>query len=269
MRFSGRRILVVGASGGLGLALAAALDRRGSRLVLFSRHLDRIKTGEEGGLAGRHQLVAGDLRQPADLEKLDAAIVDHGGELDGIIFAAGVSRPDLIESLDLERALDTLQVNLEAPFRVFYRYLPRLLQRPGSFLAGITSMAGDRGMPRGHAYSASKAGFDRLLESLRIDLLDRDLRVFTIVPGYVETLMSSQNRFPMLGMWPAQKAADHILHAMEKNRLVIRFPWYHSLGMRLLCLLPDRLYWWLMNRQRSQVKIMPHPDEHFTWDHES
>jgi len=266
--FAGRRILIVGGSSGIGLALAKALDRQGSHLILYSRHVDRLRADTHGTFADRHTLVTGDLRHPEDLNRLDAAIANAGGLLDGIIFSAGVSRPDDIDALDLERALDTIRLNLEAPFRVFYRYLPQLLKRPGSFLAGFTSMAGDRGMPKGHAYSAAKAGFDRLLESLRIDLLDRGITVYTIVPGYVDTPMSAQNRFPMPGIWPPERAAEHILQAMSRGKQVIRFPWYHSLGMRLLCALPDRLYWWLMHRQRSQIKIDPHPDEPLRWPSE-
>ncbi len=265
MNFAGRRILIVGGTSGIGLALAQALDRRGSRLILFSRHVDRLRTGPHAELGSRHTLVTGDLRQPDDFVQLDAVIQTDQAGLDGIFFVAGISRPDDVDNPDIERALDTIRVNLEAPFRVFYRYLPLLLKRPGSFLAGVTSMAGDRGMPKGHAYSASKAGFDRLLESLRIDLYDRGVTVFTIVPGYVETPMSGQNRFPMPGMWKPERAAEHILSAMARGRLCIRFPWYHSIGMRLLCALPDRLYWWLMHRQRSQIKIDPHPDEHLRW----
>lgn len=265
MRLHGKHVLIVGASMGLGKGLSLALLSRDCRLTLFARSIETL--GQEPAVlaAGdRVRLIPGDLCRPADIETLGRA-VEQGPPLDGLIVTAGVSRPDLVEALDVERAIDTITVNLEGPVRVIYRVLPLLMARPGSFLAGFTSMAGDRGMPRGHAYSAAKAGLDRFLDSLRIDLYDRDVRVFTVVPGYVDTPMAAQNRFPMPGMWPLEKASEYLVRCFERERLVIRFPWYHSLGMRLLTALPARVYWWLMNRQRTQVKIAPRPEDRFTW----
>jgi NAD(P)-dependent dehydrogenase (short-subunit alcohol dehydrogenase family) len=138
-------------------------------------------------------------------------------------------------------------------------------ERRAAFLAAFTSMAADRGFPRGHAYCASKAALDRFLECLRIDLWQSGVQVFTIVPGYVETPMTGQNLFPMPGIWPVGKAVRHFLQRMERGDPVIRFPWYHSLGMRLLAWIPDRLYCWLAAQNRSQVRIRPQPKDRFTW----
>ena len=265
-----KHLLIVGASSGLGLELARNLARRNCFLTLFSRKARTLKDDQElAPFAANLSLISGDVRKPDDIERLAKTLETAAQPLDGIIYATGVSRPDFVETPDTERAIDTIRINLEGPIRVFYRLLPLLLNRPGTFLAGFTSMAGDRGMPRAHTYSASKAGFDRYLESLRIDLFDRGIHVFTIVPGYVDTPMSLQNRFPMPGIWSPGKAAEHLVHAMEQERLVIRFPWYHSLGMRLLGLLPNRWYWWLMSRQRTMVKIDPHPGDEFSWPSES
>lgn len=266
MRLEGRHLLIAGASHGLGRELAAQLAGRNCRLILFARGIDAVREDPRLGplLGDRVRLVAGNLSVPADLERL-AASVAEGSPLDGVICTVGVSRPDLVEDLDVERTIDTIRTNLEGPVRLFYRFLPDLLKRPGSFIAGFTSMAGDRGMPRAHAYCASKAGLDRFLDSLRIDLWDRGVQVFTVVPGYVESPMTAQNHFPMPGIWPLERGARYLIDQFERERLVIRFPWYHSLGMRLLGLIPNRLYWWLANRQRPQVKIVPQPGDRFSW----
>ncbi len=262
--FTGRRILIVGASCGIGLALAENLCQQGCHLTLFSRRVAELQTRPAfAAAAGRIRIVPGDITRQADIDRL-VEILAHDPP-DGVFVVAGVSRPDLIEAIDVDRSIDTLRVNLEGPMRLLYRVLPLLIDRPDTFIVGFTSMAGDRGMPRAHAYSAAKAGLDRFLESLRIDLYDRQTRVITVVPGYVDTPMSQQNRFPMPGTWPVERAVGHILREIGRDRQVIRFPWHHALGMRLLSLLPDRLFWWLMNKQRPQVKIVPRADDRFTW----
>ncbi|MFZ2960662.1 MAG: SDR family NAD(P)-dependent oxidoreductase [Candidatus Ozemobacteraceae bacterium] len=265
MKLQGKRILIVGASKGLGKSLARVFLRRNCRLILFSRSVEDLRLDPEFKASeDQIQYVVGDIRRTEDIERL-AQLIERGSELDGVIVAAGVSRPDFVENPDANRAIDTIQVNLEGPIRVYYRLLPLLINRKGTFLAGFASMAGERGMPRAHTYSASKAGLDRFLDSLRIDLLDRGVHVFTIVPGYIETPMTAQNHFPMPGIWPADKAAEHLVKAMEREQYVIRFPWYHSIGIWLITLLPNRFYWWLMSKQRLLVNISPRPEDGFNW----
>ncbi|OIP30620.1 hypothetical protein AUK22_01870 [bacterium CG2_30_54_10] len=269
MKFSGRTILVVGAGSGLGKELVRHLLHLGNRIIAFSRKAPEVWGSQGSGNPhpGRGSVVAvgGDVRQAKDVERLFRTIKDSGERLDGVFYCSGVSRPDYVEEPDVERALDTVSVNFEGAFRIFYAALPLIRNRPEAFLAGFTSMAGDRGVSRAHAYSSSKAALDRLLECLRIDLWDVNINVFTIVPGYVETPMTAQNRFPMPGIWPLSKSVSHIIRRMEAGDLVIRFPWYHSLGMKLLNLLPNRLYWGLMSRSRCKVKISTRPDDGFKW----
>ncbi|MBF0548286.1 MAG: SDR family NAD(P)-dependent oxidoreductase [Candidatus Riflebacteria bacterium] len=265
MKLKNKTIILVGASKGIGRELAFQLAERGNSLILFSRHIKSLQDDPRyKQLPHPPRLFPGDVKNQADIDFLAAQIGDSE-QLDGVIYCAGVSRPDFVESPEIERAVDTIQVNLEGAIRVIYRFLPKLMACPGSFIAGFTSMAGDRGMPRGHTYSASKAGFDRFLDSLRIDLLDKRINVFTIIPGYVESPMSDQNKFPMPGRWPAPKAASFLINQLEKECLIIRFPWYHALGMAIMGLIPNFLYWRIMNQNSREVKIIPQSDDHYKW----
>ncbi|MBF0410502.1 MAG: SDR family NAD(P)-dependent oxidoreductase [Candidatus Riflebacteria bacterium] len=270
MKLREKRILVVGVSRGIGKELALQLGELDNRLVLFSRNVDELcKDTRFQKLKHPPLLCRGDIRNTNDIESLVKSISDADASgIDGVIICTGVSRPDYIDNPDPERAIDNIRVNLEGPLRVIYMLLPLILRRRGSFIAAFTSMAGDRGMPIGHSYSASKAGLDRLLDSLRIDLYDRNVSVYTIVPGYVKTPMSDQNHFPMPGIWPVEKAGRHIIKLMEKERLIIRFPWYHDLGMKILGLLPNFVYWRLMNYSKKDIKIVPQADDKFQWKNE-
>lgn len=266
MRLFGKKILIVGATSGMGRELARQLARKGCSLVLFSRRAKLLQGEFETMLPAERLLtVSGDVREQADILRLHQDATKRFGSMDGVIFCTGVSRPDFIEALDLERAIDTIRVNFEGALRVFYTFLPDLVDRAGTFLAGFTSMAGDRGMPKGHSYCSSKAALDRLLESLRIDLMNHQVSVFTITPGYVDTPMARQNDFPMPGIIPVDRGVSYLLRQMERGRLIIRFPWYHSLGMTFLRFLPNKLYWWLMNQSRPSFRIKPRPEDEFSW----
>jgi NAD(P)-dependent dehydrogenase (short-subunit alcohol dehydrogenase family) len=266
MKLSGKRILIVGATSGIGRELAQQLLERDNILLCFSRNVETLAAALPAAQATGHlRLHQGDVRSPDDIARLLETVRRELRPLDGIIYASGVSRPDFVENIHVERLLDTFRVNLEGALRVYYGLLPDLIDRPDTFLVGFSSMAADRGVPRGHAYSASKAALARILESLRIDLWDRQTRVFTVIPGYIETPMTRQNRFPMPGILPAATAARRIIRGMERNEWTIRFPWYHSLPMLLLQFLPDSLYCTLMNHQKKQVHMDPRPDEPFPW----
>ncbi|MBI3038617.1 SDR family NAD(P)-dependent oxidoreductase [bacterium] len=266
MNLHDKTILLVGATSGIGRELVNQLSEKNCRLILFSRRVEKLKD-ELQHLLQTHRaiLVPGDVRKPADIENLVGLIKKESLSLDGIIYSAGVSRPDYIDSLDLIRSLDTYKINFEGALRIFYQFLPDLMEKGGTFLAGFTSMAADRGMPKTHSYCASKAALDRLLECLRIDLLDRGVQVFTVAPGYVVTPMSSQNEWPMPGIWPVRFAVAHILTEIENCNFVIRFPWYHSWLMKLATLIPDQFFWKIMNKKRDLVKIKPRSDDEFSW----
>jgi short-subunit dehydrogenase len=268
MKLENRLVLVAGAGKGIGKELALQLAEKNNRLILFSRSVSGLADEPRfRRLPQKPLLHPGDIRNPADIEAL-ARSLPEGTGIDGIIVCSGVSRPDFVEAPDINRAVDTLRTNLEGPMRFIYTFLPSLLNRPQAFIAGFTSMAGDRGMPRGHAYSASKAGLDRFLDSLRIDLLDLGISVFTIAPGYVESDMTRQNQFPMHRIMPTAKAARHIITCFESGKRIIRLPWYHALGMKLLNWIPDILYWPLMNSLKRRIKINPQADDQFQWKNE-
>lgn len=267
MRLLGKKILVVGATSGIGLELTQQLLHQDCKIYAFSRSANKLADlFNEFTRGGRLHVFSGDLRKRAEIKNLFDEFTDLGHSLDGIFVTAGVSRPDFVEKIDIKRSLDTIRTNFLGPVSLIYEFLPLLMDHEEpTFIAGFTSMAADRGMPRAHSYSSSKAGLDRFLESLRIDLLDHNVRVFTIVPGYVETPMSRQNQFPMPGMWPVKKAAQYILAQIVRETPVIRFPWYHSWPMKLLRFIPPWLYARLMNVQKKAVRIIPQPNDEFKW----
>lgn len=265
MKLTQRTLLVVGATSGMGRELVRQLLQRENRVIAFSRRAGALAEDPDFRGIGRLHLHSGDVRCPEDIARLGEFLRRESPDLDGVFYCAGVSRPDFVEAPDLARTLDTIRVNFEGAVRLIDLTLPLLQRRPCAVVAGFSSMAAVRGMPRGGAYCASKAALDRYLDCLRIDLYGSGIRVITIAPGYVETPMSAQNRFPMPGIWPVERGVRHVLACIEAGHDIIRFPWYHAWGMTLLSWLPDRVYWWLAHRYRTQVRIQPQAHDEFQW----
>jgi short-subunit dehydrogenase len=126
--------------------------------------------------------------------------------------------------------------------------LPYFLQRGTGHVSLISSVAGYRGLPRSLAYGPTKAALINLAESLYADLSPRGLGVSLINPGFVQTGLTAQNRFPMPALITAEQAASEILRGWERGRFEIHFPRRFTRVMKLLQWLPYSLYLPLVSR---------------------
>jgi short-subunit dehydrogenase len=244
--WAGRRVWLVGASAGIGAALARALAARGARLILSARNPHAL---EELLL----QLGTGHTMLPLDVtdaSALDTAFsrFDSGGiPLPSLgIYLAGDYVP--LDAADGEAALPAarrmLAVNYAAAVEWSLRLAPRLLAAPRSPDAGIAlvaSVAGYAGLPKALAYSPSKAALIRFAECLHLDLAPRGLGVWAINPGFVATRLTARNDFAMPALIEPATAADEILSGFGTGRLEIHFPKRFTRLMKLLSVLPYAL----------------------------
>lgn len=180
MQILGARILLTGATGGLGLATARELAARGAVLVLSARNHDALeKLAAE--LPGEHEVIA------ADLEDTDQAraIVERAGEIDVLIANAGVSGGGRgLADTGAEHARRSVRVNLEAPILMAEAALPALKRSRGQIVL-ISSVAGKIALPQSSLYSATKAGLRTFGHSLRGELAPDGIGVTVITPGFI------------------------------------------------------------------------------------
>lgn len=232
MDFAGRRIWVIGASAGIGAALARALAARGAQLVLSARDgaaLEALVTECGGG-----QSLALDLAQPQTLAQA-VRTLQADAPLDAVICTAALYDPGRVADLDPSRVEAMVRVNILGMIEVA-RLCPTLL-RDGGQLVLFGSVAGYLGLPGGQPYSATKAAVNNLAESLAVELAPRvDVRL--VCPGFVQTRLTAKNRFAMPALITAEQAAEAVLRGMGRRGFEIHFPRRFTWAMKLLRLLP-------------------------------
>ncbi len=251
-----RRVVITGASSGIGSALAKGFGRRGDRLFLIGRDRDRLESVAALSGSDAHCLQA-DVGDVAAMQACAGRILESGPP-DIVIANAGVSVGTLAgdrgDLRTLERILQTNVVGLAATLQPF---VAPMRARGHGTLVGIASVAGIRGLPGSGAYSASKAAAITLLESMRAELRGTGIRVVTIAPGYIDTPMTRVNRYPMPFLMAADAAAERMVRAIEQQRSYCVIPWQMGIVAKLLRLLPNPLFDRLFERAGRKPRGLP------------
>ncbi|MCF2905169.1 SDR family NAD(P)-dependent oxidoreductase [Octadecabacter sp. CECT 8868] len=228
-------IWIIGASEGIGAALARDWAQRGARVILSARSQDRLDV-LAAELGSVHIPLALDVSDRSSINEA-AVRISKIGALDRIVHLAAIYDPGKIADLDPEKAMQIVTTNLTGSFHVA-QVGPTLL-KDGGQLALCGSVAGYIGLPQGQIYSATKAGVINLAESLRAELSGRvDVRL--INPGFVDTRLTQRNDFRMPAMVTPQRAATAIIDGLCSRRFEVHFPRRLTWGLKLLSALP---YW--------------------------
>lgn len=225
------RIWIIGASAGIGAALARAYAAEGAALILSSRCEAALKELAEDMLDTK--ILPLDLAQRGDLQRVVDMI--EPGSLDAIICTAALYDPGRVQDIDDEALEDLINVNLVSQFHLAKH--ARSLLRPGGQFVMFGSVAGYLGLPKGQPYSATKAAIINLAETLRIELAPSvDVRL--VCPGFVETRLTEKNTFTMPALISADEAARQVIRGMRGKRFEIHFPRRFTLLLKLLRALP-------------------------------
>ena len=253
----GRRIILTGASEGIGRALALDLAARGARLALAARDRDRLESlAQECRARGGDALaVPTDVTNTQDLEWLVSETLKTYGGIDAVIHNAGITMWSRFDALkDLEIFERIMEVNYYAPVRLTALTLPHLRASRGLIVA-IASLAGLTGVPERSAYSGSKHAMIGFFDSLRIELAGSGVDVSVIAPDFVVSEIHKRAIGPdgePLGTSPmkqskimtAEECARQIARAIEKRQRQLLMSPRGKLGMWLKLLAPgliDRL----------------------------
>lgn len=242
----GVRVWLVGASTGIGAALARALAARGARLALSARdaeRLDGVAHDCDGALA-----LPMDVTREGDYARVLADIVATWGGVDVVIFNAGTYAPLRAWEMTPAAARQTIAVNLLGVMDGAAAVIPTLLQQGKGAIAIVGSVAGYGGLPKAIAYGASKAALINFSETLYLDLAPRGVSVFLVSPGFVATPLTAQNDFHMPALIQPEAAAEAIIDGFARGRFEIDFPKRFTRVLRAMRLLPYRLYFALVRK---------------------
>lgn len=238
MELSGTVAWVVGGSSGIGAAVARELQSRGARVAISARRQDELDKVSDGTMLA----VAADVTDAASLMAAASRIRDEIGPIDLAVLSAGYWKQMTARDWDTETFNRHVQVNLVGMSNSIAAVLPEMLARHAGVIAGISSVAGYRGLNGSEAYGATKAGQINLLESLRIHVARDGVRVITVCPGFVRTDLTESNSFPMPFIIDADTAGRAICDGLERERTEIVFPVRMALLMKAARLVPVGLW---------------------------
>ena len=238
MSFQGKTYWLVGASEGLGLALAQAMAREGADLILSGRDATRL----EAAVASLARPARGVVVDVGDDTSV-AAAAEQLGPVDGVVFLAGVYWPTRAQDWDAAKVTAMCNVNFTGCARVMGAVVPGMVARGSGHVVITGSLSGFRGLPGAIGYSASKAGTMALAESMHCDLRGTGVRVQLGNPGFIRTRLTEKNDFSMPFLMEPEQAADHMLRLMRGTAFKSSFPTVFSWLFRLSQFLPDWAYY--------------------------
>lgn len=257
------RVVVTGATSGLGRMMAVLLGRRGARVAVTGRRKEKLEeTAALVRQAGGECLpLLGGVVDPAEVKAHYAAIKAAWGGLDWAILNAGVGDSSNARQFSAENVRWTFETNVFGAANWIEAVLPGMLAAKSGVIAGISSLAAFRGLPNSGSYSASKAALSTLLESARVDLRGAGVDVVTVCPGFVKSEMTARNdEKEMWFLLECEDGARRILAGIERRRRVVHFPWQLSLPMIYgVHNLPGFVYDRLVSRVRRRKR--PYVDE--------
>ena len=186
MPLQGQRALVIGASGGIGSAIARRLAQDGSSVVGLGRNAGKLAAVQESLAPGRHAHRACDLSVHAEVDALCAELSSQSQDFDTIVLAAGEFHRASFREADAEIFDRLYSINVRGPYSLLRATLSGVVRKRGQVVF-VSSTAALRGRPGWAQYSATQAALRSLAESLRDELNDKQVRVLTVYPGRTAT----------------------------------------------------------------------------------
>jgi short-subunit dehydrogenase len=221
MELAGKTVLLTGATGGLGRAMAEALAARGAKLTLSGRKAEALEALAAELPGQDHRILPTDLADPGAAEKLAA----EAGDVDILVANAGLPGTGRLPEFSSDGLLRALRVNLEAPMLLARALEPQMVERGRGHMVFISSLSGKSATPLSSVYNATKFGLRGFALGLRADLDPLGIGVSIVSPGTIrEAGMyadSGAKPIPGLGTGSPQQVANAVVKAIERNKVEI------------------------------------------------
>ncbi|MFK7836118.1 MAG: SDR family NAD(P)-dependent oxidoreductase [Sulfitobacter sp.] len=236
--WAGKRYWLVGASDGLGAALAHKMSRAGAEVIVSARSEDKLRALVED-LPGKASFQTVDVSDDDSVKAAAEAV----GEIDGLVFLAGVYWPFSAKDWHADQATSMADINFTGMMRVLGQVVPKMVERDAGHIVITSSLTGFRGLPGSIGYTASKAATMSLAECMYADLRKTGVAVQVVNPGFIKTQLTEKNDFSMPFIMEPEDAATVMFEHMNTDKFKKSFPFAFSLVFRLSQFLPDALYY--------------------------
>jgi short-subunit dehydrogenase len=245
-KVQGQYIWIIGASSGIGAALAVALSQQGANIILTARRESELKEVCAKLTGANHQVLAFDV---SDYEQTVDAF-NTIKRLDRVIFLAAIYDPSIKGRADIQFIQKSLQVNVGGVYNMLDVVTPFFEAQGHGQISLCGSVAGYFGLPNSQPYSSTKAAITNLAESLYIEYQAKNIDVKLISPGFVRTPMTQKNTFKMPMMIEVEEAAGYILKGITSLKFEIHFPKKFTWLVKTLRSLPYYLSFKLSKKMR-------------------
>jgi short-subunit dehydrogenase len=247
--WQGKSVWLIGASSGIGEALARKLSSLDAQVILSARSADRL--AELSRELPRSSPLAMDFTEGEALKAMwrqacEASVPSSMPDV--VIVNAGSYEPMLAQDFDLTRAKQQFEVNVGGPLNVLAQVLPAYIAAKRGHVVLVSSVAGYRALPKALVYGASKSALSYMAETLYVELANKGVAVTLVCPGFVETPLTADNDFEMPVLISAEEAAEHIVHGLAKGEFEIHFPKRFTRFLKVLGWLPRSLYFKLVRK---------------------
>ena len=246
MKKGQKLVWITGASSGIGEALAREMVERGYKVAITARNAKALAA--IASAAENIHAYAGDITDLEAMNGVVANIEKDLGEIDIAVLNAGSYTRDTAPTFSIDNFEKHINLNLIGTMKSLAPVLERFLARKGGQIAIVSSVAGLRGLPGSLSYGASKAALINFTEALYMECKPYGVKVQLVNPGFVKTPLTDRNDFAMPMLMPVDKAAKAFANGLESNQFEITFPWLFVFLKKIIDLLPNKIYLWLIGK---------------------
>jgi short-subunit dehydrogenase len=243
-----KNIWIIGASFGIGEELANTLGLN-NNIAISGRTLSKLEQLRSNlNKNYNHLALQLDVLDENSIQIAYNNIILSWGFIDIIIYASGVYTPGSFKDLDLHQGLQTIDTNLNGALRVISIALPNMLAKNSGHIVLISSASAYTGLPNSGYYGVSKAGLLYYAQTLKADLSKTNIKVQVVNPGFVDTRLTQKNNFKMPFLLNTKQASNYIINKLSSNVFDICFPKPLIFIIKLLKILPNSLYFFLIKK---------------------
>ncbi len=241
---------IIGASQGIGEALAHEIYLDGFDLILSARNVEKLENikseillyGNSNPELGEILVGEVDVAEVDSLEKTLIKTLEKFQEIDLVIFCPALYEPMSAMNFNLESAKKIVEINLVGCLNFLHLIVPQMTKQKHGQIGVIASVAGYAGLPQSFAYGASKAALINLCEGIYPELQRAGIDISLINPGFVKTRLTDKNKFKMPFLISSKEAAKEILKGLKAKKFEIHFPKKFTIFLKILRLLPYKIF---------------------------
>ena len=242
-----KSVWITGASSGIGKALAIKFATEGWKVAASARRENLLRELNNNNL-NIHSFPL-DVKNEAEAKNIFQNILEKFETVDIVVFCTGIHDPDAEKQLSSEKIREIMETNFFGTVNCIMAVNAYFRERKNGHISIVSSVAGYRGFPAASGYCASKAALTNLAESLFFDFKRYNVRISLVSPGFIKTPLTDKNKFPMPMIKSPEYAAEKMFIGLtKKNAFEIHFPKTFTIIVKLLKIMPNWLFFWLIGK---------------------